>query len=168
MSKSIVMSNYKIVKESDKLNFVSITLEEETGLLNDGYRKISDENFSFVYQIEDVLIDSLKNNLTLDTVKQNVFDVQMPKSYINQPFFNVGVNYASNFGAHKSELNILFDDDKKNIVGWVDRKNQGNGVRIHIHKEYNEWTELNFKPNDLMKVEILSNTRIRLSKKLSK
>jgi hypothetical protein len=52
MSKSILMSNYKIVKENDKLNFVSINLEKETILLNEGYRKISDENFSFVYDIE--------------------------------------------------------------------------------------------------------------------
>jgi hypothetical protein len=165
MSKNIDMSNYKIVNENDKFNFISITLEEKTKLLNDGYRKISDENFSLVYQIEDVLIFNLKNNLTLDTVKQVVFDVQMPKSYIHQPFFNVGVEYARNFGVHRSELNVLFDEDKKNKVGWVDRKNQGNGVRIHIHKKYVEWAKLNFKPGDLMKVEVLPNTTIRLSKK---
>jgi hypothetical protein len=89
----------------------------------------------------------------------------MPESYINQPFFNVGVNYTSNFGVHRSELNVLFDDDKKNIVGWVDRKNQGSGVRIHINKEYVEWAKLNFKTGENMKVEIFPNATIRLSKK---
>jgi hypothetical protein len=65
MSKSILMSNYKIVKENDKLNFVSINLEKETILLNEGYRKISDENFSFVYDIEVINLSeySKKKNL---------------------------------------------------------------------------------------------------------
>jgi hypothetical protein len=161
MSKSIVMSNYKIVKESDKLNFVSITLEEETGLLIDGYRKISDENFSFVYN-NDCIIAKHEKIKSIQKV-----DVVMAKTYITQPFFNISTKFEHFFGPHNSQINIFIGESDESIVRHIDRTTQTTGApRIYVGPEYKFWAEQNFVIGEIMTVEVFSNASIRLSKKL--
>lgn len=158
------MSNYKIVKENDKLNFVSINLEKETILLNEGYRKISDENFSFVYDIEVINLSEYSKKKPLVNGNNDFFYVVMQDSYINYNFFNVTVEFESHFGQNNSRITVFLENTETNKKGRVDRKNQGEAVRIYIGPDYQKWAKQNFKPGDLMKVEVFPNATIRLSK----
>ncbi len=158
MSKNIEMSIYKIVNENDKLNFMSITLEEKTRLLADGYRKLSDENFSFVYN-NDCLI---ANNEKIKSIKK--VDVVMTETYIKQPFFNIRKKFEHYFGPHNSPINVFIGESDESIVCQIDRNANTSGApRVYIGMEYHAWAEQNFEIGEIMTVEILPNATIRLT-----
>jgi hypothetical protein len=161
MSKSIEMLNCKIVRENDKLNFESITLEEKSRLLADGNRKLSDEIFSFVYDFSDIIKSNNESNQPIAEI-----EVVMAKTYITQPFFNISINFEHFFGPHNSILNVFIEESDERIVCHIDRNAQTSGApRIYLGQEYKVWAEQNFVIGEIMTVEVFSNATIRLSKK---
>jgi len=98
--------------------------------------------------------------------KENIiFEVEIKPTYFKQPFFNIKKKYDSYFGKDCSELSIILENSNKIITKHVDRTtNLSHAPRIYVGMDYLKWIQNNFKVGDYMKVEVLPNATIRLSK----
>ena len=103
---------------------------------------------------------------TTNQVKET-FQVKLGKTYYNQPFFNVSIKYSEDFGDDNAMIQIQLGDNSKNIIqGHINRTANNNGTpRIMCNKTCTDWIQKNFKQNDILKVDILSNVSIRLNEK---
>jgi hypothetical protein len=105
-----------------------------------------------------------------NTLKRNrigTFEVILGQAYYNQGFFNIKKRYSDQFGADKSIIEIRLGDNPKNAIqGYINRTANNNGTpRVMMGKEYTEWIKKNFKPNDILIVDILSAVSLRLNEK---
>jgi hypothetical protein len=112
----------------------------------------------------------IKNNMeTINQVTQT-FEVKLGKAYYNQGFFNVSQKYTENFDADKEIIEIQLGDNSKNIVqGYINRTANTNGTpRIMGGKTLSDWIQKNYKQDEILKVDILTNVSIRLNENRKK
>jgi len=110
---------------------------------------------------EKILPQIRSQNFTTDTI-----EVILWPAYYNQGFFNVRRRNSDRFGKDQEIIRILLGDNSDNIInGVIDRKANSNGTpRIRGRKELTEWIQSNFKPGDILLVDIISPVSIRLRK----
>jgi hypothetical protein len=91
-------------------------------------------------------------------------NILLGQAYYNQGFFNVGREYSEMFGADNATIDIqLGSSGDTTIQGYINRTANKNGTpRIMGGKELRNWIKNNFKPNDTMKVDIISPIAVRL------
>lgn len=91
-------------------------------------------------------------------------DIALGQAYYNQGFFNVVRDYSQMFGADKASIDIQLGlNADQTIQGYINRTANKNGTpRIMGGKELRNWVKKNFKPNDIMKVDIISPIAVRL------
>jgi hypothetical protein len=88
-------------------------------------------------------------------------NILLGQAYYNQGYFNVGREYSEMFGADNATIDIQLGDTT--IQGYINRTANKNGTpRIMGGKELRNWIKNNFKPNDTMKVDIISPIAVRL------
>jgi hypothetical protein len=107
----------------------------------------------------------IKNNMEITNQVTQTFEVKLSKTYYNQGFFNVSKIYSENFGADKAIIEIQLGDNSKNIVqGYINRTANNNGTpRIMGGKTLSDWIQKNYKQDNILKVDILTNVSIRLN-----
>ena len=95
------------------------------------------------------------------------FEIKLGVAYYNQGFFNVSQKYNDNFSVDKAIIEIQLGSNPKNIIlGYINRTANINGTpRIMGGKSLSEWIQKNYKQNDSLKVEILSNVSLKLYEK---
>lgn len=104
----------------------------------------------------------LSNDLT-----HPVFKLHLHKTYYNQGFFNVTVDFDRYFGSDNENIEINIRETSQNITGYINRTANTNGTpRIMGGKELKEWFQTNFNIDDLIHVHILSPVSLKLSKNL--
>ena len=107
------------------------------------------------------------NKPTKDIVGEIIeIKVKMTQTYLNKSFFNIPKCYGENFGSNNSQIDVLIGDSTTAISCRVDRTtNSSRAPRIYIPDNYYKiWVQQNFKIDDDMKVEILPNATIKLTK----
>jgi len=114
---------------------------------------------------EDSII--INNNRDMESQTIKTFEIILGKTYYRQGFFNVSQKFSDSFGADKAIIEILLgNDNKDSIQGNINRTANPNGTpRIMGRKGLTDWIQNNFKENDLLKVDILTNVSIKLNKK---
>ena len=108
------------------------------------------------------------NNVTeLINQKPEIFEVSLGQAYYNQGFFNVRQKYSEKFGADKVIIEIQLGDNPINTVkGYINRTANSNGTpRIMGGKTLSNWIKKNYKQDDILTVEILTNVSIKLNEK---
>ena len=95
------------------------------------------------------------------------FEVKLGITYYNQSFFNVSKKKSDYFGAHNSLIEIQLGDNYKNVIQCkINRTANNNGApRIMGRKSLTDWIQKNYKLNDILIVNILTNGSIRLNEK---
>jgi hypothetical protein len=108
------------------------------------------------------VLPEIKKPLT--SKKKLIFGVKLGNTYMNKGFFNVPIEFEKLFGLHKSSLEIELDKNPKDTIKcYVDRTINSTGApRIMAGKALTEWIKKNFKKNDLLQVEVISKSKIRL------
>ncbi len=92
------------------------------------------------------------------------FEVSLGKAYYNQGFFNVRVEYSELFGSDGSKIEIRLGNEANPTSGYINRTANGNGTpRIMTGKRYTEWIQSNFRMGDVLKVDVLTPSLIRLN-----
>lgn len=176
------------VKDLLKLNQpLDIFILVDNGLLKHGDFKINlaagledtliyqinpEWNFSGKNKIEEDS-ESEKEELILNNVtelknqKPEIFEVSLGQAYYNQGFFNVRQKYSEKFGADKVIIEIQLGDNPINTIkGYINRTANSNGTpRIMGGKTLSNWIKKNYKQDDILKVEILTNVSIKLNEK---
>ncbi|WP_269243190.1 GIY-YIG nuclease family protein [Flavobacterium limnophilum] len=106
------------------------------------------------------------SNLTEKTSSIS-FNIELGKTYYNQGFFNVKVEFSELLGADKEIIEIQLGDESENIIkGYINRTANDNGTpRIMGGKTLTYWIKKNFKLGEIMNVEILSSVAIKITKK---
>lgn len=91
-------------------------------------------------------------------------NILLGQAYYNQGFFNVGREHSEMFGANNTTIDIqLGSGGDPTIQGYINRTANKNGTpRIIGGIELRNWIKNNFKPNDTMKVDIISPIAVRL------
>ena len=94
--------------------------------------------------------------------------IKLGIAYYNQGFFNISKLNSEKFGSDTSVIEIQLGDNPKNIIkAYINRTANLNGTpRIMGGKLMTSWIQKNYKQNDILKVEILSPTSIKLSEKV--
>lgn len=95
---------------------------------------------------------------------QTTLDISLGQAYYNQGFFNIGREHSNLIGADNATIDIqLGENAETTIQGYINRTANKNGTpRIMGGKELRNWIKNNFKPNDTMKVDIISPIAVRL------
>lgn len=97
--------------------------------------------------------------------QDHAFRLSLHRTYFNQGFFNVPVEFGQHFGRHDSVIEIRVEGRAAAVRGRIDRKAQQNGTpRIMGGMVLRDWFRSNFKQGDAVQVTIESATRIRLSR----
>lgn len=109
----------------------------------------------------------IKDPMELKNQVAKTFEVKLGKAYYTQGFFNVSRDYSDNFGADKALIEIQLGDKSKNVVqGYINRTANINGTpRIMGGKTLSDWIQKNFKQDDILIVDILTNVSIKLNNK---
>ncbi len=93
--------------------------------------------------------------------------ITLGKAYYNQGFFNISQHNSDKFGPDKAKINIqLGDNPEKIISGYINRTANQNGTpRIMGGIALTEWIKKNYKQNDILKIDIISEVSIKLNEK---
>jgi hypothetical protein len=112
----------------------------------------------------------VKGNVDMSNIVLKTFDIKLGTAYYNQGFFNVSQKYSGDLGADKAIIEIQLGENSKNIVqGYINRTaNKNQTPRIMGGKALSDWIQKNYKQDDLLKVEILTDVSIRLKEKAKK
>jgi ribonuclease VapC len=97
------------------------------------------------------------------TTTERVMKIVLQRTYYQQGFFNVPVEYDRQFGPHNSKVEIVLDDAADPIDAVINRTAQRNGTaRILGHAGLRNYFRFQFRPGDSVAVVIESPQRIRL------
>ena len=92
-------------------------------------------------------------------------EIKLGVAYYNQGFFNIRKNQDHYFADNLSNLTIILGENGKQIDATINRTAQPNRTAtIMAGKEYTVWIQENFKIGDCFKVEIVSDTTLKLVK----
>lgn len=97
------------------------------------------------------------------TFEQNgdQFEFLLRKTYYDQGFFNVGVNFESLFADDGAPIEIRLGAGEQFVNGYVNRSaNTNKTPRIMGGQELRNWFQRNFKINGPVQVDVLSKTTI--------
>ncbi len=125
-----------------------------------------------------IKIEKLEKNKTIEPLKEIMFEfgkfeketlinVIIGKAYLSDGFFNIKKEFSDLFGDDRSLMKIqLGENSKKVIEGYVNRTANGKHgyPRIMAGKEYTKWVQDNFKIGDILKVKMIKNDYLILSK----
>lgn len=109
----------------------------------------------------------INNKVEIKNQVAVTFEVKLKKTYYSQGFFNVTQKYADKIGADKVLMEIQLGDNLKNITqGYINRTANSNGTpRIMGGKTLSDWIQKNYKQDDILRVDILTNVSIKLNEK---
>ena len=99
------------------------------------------------------------------------FSIKLGKTYYHQGFFNISKQNSDKFSSDKTTIELQLGDNPKNIIkGYINRTANRNATpRIMVLKPFKEpfkeWIHKNYNLNDILKVDILSNVKIKLNEK---
>jgi hypothetical protein len=127
-----------------------------------GKNKLEVENES-----ESEKLIEFKNEEEVINQKSKTFEVKLGSAYYNQGFFNIPQKYSEDFGADKAIIEIQLGDNSKKIMqGYINRTANKNGTpRIMGGKDLSEWIQKNYKKDDILIGNILTQVSIRLNHK---
>jgi hypothetical protein len=177
--------NVKILHHLGRGLPIDIYILPDSGLL-----KYGDFNISIAGGLEDTLINEFKpewniSGKTIDSrnlkhkkransnqkrpqdIDNNSFEVILGSAYINQGFFNVRQAYSDRFGKNQDFIRIQLGDNPDNQINGVINRTANNNQtpRILGRRPLKEWIQDNFKQEDIMVVDLISPTFIRLRTK---
>jgi hypothetical protein len=91
------------------------------------------------------------------------FDFILRKTYYNQGFFNVGINFENLFAGDDTPIDIHLGTGNLVTTGHVNRSvNTNNTPRIMGGVKLRDWFHRNFKVDETVRVAVLSKTSIRI------
>ncbi len=141
-------------KDTSRKNVVS---EDDLTLLR--------ENFT---EEDPLPIDGTQRFLSSNESIRPIFKLLLHKTYYNQGFFNITVDFDRYFGSDNENIEINVGETNQIITGYINRTANTNGTpRIMGGKELKKWFQINFDVNDTVYVWILSPVSLKLSKNLS-
>lgn len=174
--------NKKINSLLQKGECVDIYVLPDSGLL-----KYGDFQLSIAAGLEDILISELKPewNITgksdnfdhiktheksiriselADAEARDKFELTLWSAYYNNGFFNVRKSYSDKFGKDRESITIQLGSSPEDMItGIINRTANNNDTpRILGHKPLKSWIQNNFNLNDVIIVDIVSPTFIRL------
>lgn len=89
------------------------------------------------------------------------FDFTLQKTYFNQGFFNVGVEFERYFSNSDGPIMILVGPQKHSIAGRISRRyNTNHTPRIFGSVELRNWFQDNFETMDKLEGEIIDENTI--------
>ena len=110
-------------------------------------------------------IDPKMNSVNKLGENKNNFDVKIGKTYYDQGFFNIPQKFEKYFESDGAELILILGNYESEIVANINRTANPNKMpRIMAGKKYTSWIQENFSIGDVLKIEIISNTKIKLAK----
>ena len=97
------------------------------------------------------------------------FPVILGQAYYNQGFINIRKFYSPNIGADKSPIIIQLGNEPDNTInGYINRTANPNGTpRIMGGQKLTSWIHNNFEYGELLYVQIIDSTFIKLFKKVN-
>jgi hypothetical protein len=99
----------------------------------------------------------------LANTDERVMQVVPQRTYYQQGFFNVPVEYDRHFGPHHSKIEIFLADANDPIEGVINRTAQPNGTaRVLGHAGLRDYFRSRFRPGDPVSIVIESPQRIRI------
>lgn len=91
------------------------------------------------------------------------FTIRLEQSYWTKGFFNVGVDFERYFTSRDGAFEIYLEDASTPVVGRISRSvNQNATPRIYGNKALATFFQERFRVSDLVRVEVLADTAIRL------
>ncbi len=91
------------------------------------------------------------------------FPVVVHKTYFNQGFFNVGVDYSTLLGADGQKIEILCGDDSQPVIGTINRTaNINHTPRIMGGTGLRNWFQRNVRVMQEVQIIVRSPTSIRI------
>ncbi len=116
----------------------------------------------------------IKKTETTNDIIPNIittkFDITLRNTYYDRGFFNVPTVYTGCFGQDGKDIEMRLENkSSKTIIGKIDRKDNRKTDRLGTPRikgstQLREWIQENFEPQEVMKIEVLSRTSIRLYK----
>ncbi|MBK8503108.1 MAG: GIY-YIG nuclease family protein [Saprospiraceae bacterium] len=159
-----------ILVDNGLLKFGNFQINLAAGLEDTMIYEISpDWNFNGKSKIEEDDDSSIDETTDLERSDQSVitiesFEITLGKAYYNQGFFNVKMEYSDLFGGDRSEIQIQLGENKDLLRGYVNRTANMNGTpRIMIGKRFAEWIQSRFEIGDVINVDILTPSLIKLN-----
>lgn len=94
-----------------------------------------------------------------------IFNLVLQKTYFNQGFFNITVDYDRFVRKAEGQIKIKLGGQGPEILGTINRKANINGTaRIMGHATLRDWFQNNFEPLDTVSVDLSSQEVIVLDK----
>lgn len=91
------------------------------------------------------------------------FPLVLRKTYVNQGFFNVGINEADQFGGDGQEIEIFCGDAEQPIIGTINRTaNYNQTPRIMGGKGLRDWFQQEMSEMQEVAITVMSQTAIRI------
>ncbi len=97
-----------------------------------------------------------------------MFTFRLQPTYYRSGFFNVGVTYQKYLGTDSEMIELFLGDETKPVLGTINRRANLNGTpRIMGGTRLRDWFKAQADVMDLIAVQVLSPTSIRLTKQAS-
>lgn len=94
-----------------------------------------------------------------------VFELQLHKTYFEKGFFNATVEFDRFLGSNLENIHMHIGKTEETISGYINRTANKNGTaRVMGGKELRGWFQSHFQEKDIVFVEILSPTSLRMGK----
>lgn len=125
----------------------------------DNPTEIISENFD----LSEIVDETISTNSVAIQAITTIVQVTLSQTYYNNGFFNLPIAVYNLIALeHGIEIEIILGTTGV-TTGHVNRTANQNGTpRIMAGNEYTQWVQQNFKLNNILNVEILTPTKIRL------
>lgn len=118
---------------------------------------------SLLFKGQDFARTNVASVIGTDQSSERTITIALHRTYYQQGFFNVPVEYDRQFGEHNSKIEIVLDDATNPIAGVINRTAQRNGTaRILGHAGLRDYFRSHFQPGDSISLVIESPQRIRI------
>lgn len=106
-----------------------------------------------------------QNNQHKQYMPMPIFNLVLQKTYFNQGFFNVSVDYDRFVRKTEGQIKIKLGGHGLEILGTISRKANRNGTaRIMGNAALKNWFQNNFEPMDTVAVDLSSQDIVVLDK----
>lgn len=171
----------------NKSNIRELLLEGKSieifALPDDGLLFYGDFHINLAAGLEDSLISEIKpewngqrlTNKSVDAKKSTKLklnhnghkpnlELVLHKTYFNQGFFNIPVEYDRFFGADLDKIDIYCGAEGQRIVGYINRSaNLNQTPRIMGGADLKNWFQNQYRVNDRIRIDVLAPNSIKLT-----
>jgi len=171
-----IKNNHKIKRLLKNGESVDIFALPDNGLLHYG-----NFHLNLASGLEESIIKTIKPKWNSTSLKKELnkkkqftkvnhedipqYILNLHKTYFNQGFFNISIEFEKYFGKDKEPIDIYLGENTTAFNGYINRSvNTNNTPRIMCGNTLRDWFHNTFQLNDKVVVNILSPNSIKLNK----